>query len=486
MTTLTDFRSRGRVVAMTAATLLIIALGVLSAIAIAQGTHCSEGAVETACPTDPLGPNGQPVADEFAFAHRSLGTDGSITVRLAGMTGTITYPPPKHDQIVSGLVPWAKAGIVVKDGTTQGSSYAALMLTGAHGVRMQYDYEGDVASKASSGSPRWLRLTRSGSVVKGYESSDGARWTLVGTARLPKLPGTVRVGMFATSPGDLTVRRVALGAGLPESRFTQASGVFDNVNVEGGVDDSWKHEIVGEMGHTDWERYHKAPGVVETNETFTVTGSGDIGPAGIEGARSVDDFLLGVPFGLIVVLVVAVRFARRPGDLVAKAVVCGAFAFLVGLIATAVTVAIAPRILRASGLGLLNEPLLTQVRVVLGVATLFALAAACGVALAALLRRRWLAIVVAMFAFVVTYAIAALPLLPDAVAKAILTVTPAAGFAVQQTAEEYDQMLGHYAPSSGYFPLPWWLALAVTGAYAAILLVLAVHRQRARALTSWR
>ena len=37
----------------------------------------------------------------------------------------------------SGLVPWAKAGIIIKASTRQGSAYAAMMVTGGHGVRMQ-------------------------------------------------------------------------------------------------------------------------------------------------------------------------------------------------------------------------------------------------------------------------------------------------------------------------------------------------------------
>lgn len=102
------------------------------------------------------------------------------------MTGTITYPPPNHGQIVPGLMPSAKAGIIIKDGVRQGSSYAALTLTGSHGVRMQYDYRHDTAGSdggVSAKSPRRLGLTRSGDTICGYESADGERWGKVGTAR---------------------------------------------------------------------------------------------------------------------------------------------------------------------------------------------------------------------------------------------------------------------------------------------------------------
>ncbi len=78
-----------------------------------------------------------------------------------------------------------------------------MMVTGSHGVRMQYDYTGDVAGlpgAVSATSPRWLRLTRSGDIITGYDSADGTHWTLVGTAQLAGLPATVQAGMFAATP----------------------------------------------------------------------------------------------------------------------------------------------------------------------------------------------------------------------------------------------------------------------------------------------
>ncbi len=284
----TRFRSRGRVIAMTAASLVTILLGLLSAGGLGAGASCSEGSVEVACPTDPVGPDGQAVGDWFYFVHRPLGQTGSITVRMTSMTGIITYPPPNHDQIVPGLVPWAKAGIIVKDGITQGSPYAALMVTGGHGVRMQYNYTHDTAGRpggVSAQSSRWLRLTRSGGTITGYESTDGAEWTKVGTAYLAALPETAQVGLFVASPGDLTLRPVALGGRISEVRFTQATAVFDNISVEGASAGEWSHGSVGEMGHTDWARYHRPPGLVESNGTFTVTGTGDMGPSAPRAAR---------------------------------------------------------------------------------------------------------------------------------------------------------------------------------------------------------
>ncbi|WP_440085339.1 hypothetical protein [Streptosporangium sp. LJ11] len=502
------FRTRGRMIAMAAAILVTILLGLLHAITLGSGTHCSKGPVEVPCPTDPVGPHGRTVSDTFYFVHRPLGENGSITVRVTSMTGIITYPPPDHDEIVPGLVPWAKAGVIIKDGVAQGSPYAALMLTGAHGVRMQHDYVHDTAGRAggvSAGTPRWLRLTRAGDTITGHESADGTRWAKVGTARLAALPETVRVGLFVTSPGDLTLRPVALGASLPESRFTQATATFDHVSVEGGASGGeWSHGSVGEMGHTDWEKHHRAAGLVESNGAFTVTGTGDIGPSGPQGGHPVESGLVGLVIGLIIVLVVAVRFVTveyRPGvtggapltgrTLAAKALVIGAVTFLAGLVSAAVMVTAGPAVLRANGLGVIPASALTGLRVATGVAALLAIAAVLALALGALLRRTWAAILVAISVVVLPYLLAVLPLLPDDTARWLLRLTPAAGFAVQQSIHEYPQVVAHYAPSAGYHPLAWWAGLAVLCGYTTAVLTLAgrrLHRSvpSARPRPRWR
>ncbi|MFJ7154428.1 hypothetical protein ACIQUQ_05770 [Streptomyces sp. NPDC101118] len=482
----TRFRRPGRLVALAAAALAVVAFGLLYAF----GNHASCGGP---CPLDPAGPNGSLVNDQFAFAHRDLGENGSITVRMTSMTGTITYPPPHHDQILPGLVPWAKAGIIVKDGVRPGSSYAALMLTGAHGVRMQYDYRHDIAGRAggvSAESPRWLRLTRSGDTVTGYESADGERWTKVGTARLPGLPATAQAGLFATSPGDLSLQPVGFGGGVKEQvRFTQASGVFDRITLQGAATaGGWRTDTLGEMNRTDWEKYHQPSGAVEKGGTVTVTGVGDIGPAGAEdGARPVESTLGGLHVALLLVLVAAVRFAvsgapgapGAPGTrraLAVRAAVVGSAAFATGLLAVGIVVPAGASVLEGNGITVIEVSALTGSRVVVGTAAALALAAVLAFALGTLLRRARLAVPVALLAVALPYAVTSFPLIADGPAQWLLRLTPAAGFAAQQTLVEHPQVLAHYAPSAGYFPLPWWAGLGVLCAWTALLLWLAARR----------
>ena len=467
---LTTFLRPGRVIALTTAALAVIAVGLLSASA-------NRASCDGPCPTDPIAADGTSVRDHFWFLHRDLGPHDSLTVRLTSMTGTITYPPPDHDQIVSGLVPWAKAGILVKDGTRRGSSYAALMMTGSHGVRFQHDYRHDVAGEPGSVSPqapRWLRLTRSGDTITGAESADGTQWRTVGTARLDGLPDVAQVGLFAASPGDLTLRRVALGGAIEEVRFTQATGVFDRITPAG----AWRSESIGEMNDTDWEKYHQASGAVEKDGVVTISGTGDIAPGGSGPVRVDTTTLAGVAIALIIVLVAGARYgATNPAVPVTRgALAVGSATFLAGLIGTGVALLAGVAILRGNGVPVQPVTALTGVRVVVGVALALALSGVIAFCLGRLLRRGWAAILASLLLVALPYVVTAVPLLPDTLAGWLLRVTPAAGFAVKQTAVEYPQIVAHYSPSAGYFPLPAWAGFAVLLGYTLILVMAARAR----------
>lgn len=494
----TKFRTvRGWIAGLVAAALVIVLLGLLTA----SGSHtsCSQGPVEVPCPAPPLGPEGQAVNDKFYFVHRSLTGDGSITARVTAMSGRIRLPDttPGVRNEDSGLTPWAKAGVIVKESTRQGSAYAAVMVTAEHGVRMQHNYVHDIAGRpgrVSKESPRWLRLTRAGDALTGYESADGEQWTKVGTVTLTGLPATVRVGMFATSPGAVTVTQGDFGGTITAARFAEATAVFDQASVDGTAGGAWRHDDIGVTMGPDGAPHH--PGRFEqSGDTFSVTGVGDIGP-GDEG-RTIESTLTGVLAGLIVVIVVAVVFItaeyrrglirttlaaspRRGGVLAAKAVVIAAVTFAAGLAAAAATVAIGTRVLRANGNYILPVSTFTEVRVVTGIAALLAAAAVFALALGALFRRSAAAVTVALAAIVLPHILATASVLPVGAAQWLLRLTPAAGFAVQQSLPEYAHVTANISPQAGYYPLPPWAGLAVLCGYAALALGLAVFQLRRR------
>jgi hypothetical protein len=483
----TRFRAvRGLVIGMVVVALVIVLPGLL----IAAVERC-QGPKGEVCPSLPVGPDGKAVADRFYFVHRPLAGDGSITVRLTSMTGLITYPPPNHNEIVPGVVPWAKAGVIIKESTQQGTPYAAIMLTGSHGVRMQSNYIADTAGLpggVSAESPRWLRLTRSGDMLTGDESTDGTQWTTVGTADLARLPATVVIGFFVTSPGNVTVSEGAI-------RFTNATAVFDHVSLQGTPGGVWSHDDIGAKSGLPDYLYG---GVVEgAGGTFTVTGAGDIAPLGADGGWPIERTLIGTLFGLMVVIVVAVLFVtaeyrqnqihtpqltnpRKERVLAAKAIAISTVTFVAGLAAAIVTVLLGRQILPANGNAILPVTPLTELRVVFGTAALLAVTSVFALALGALLRRRGAAVTTSIAVVAIPYILAFANILPLGTSQWLLRLTPAAGFAIQQSIPEYPQVIGLYTPQLGYYPLAPWAGFAVLCGYTALAFGVAVFLLRRR------
>jgi len=81
---------------------------------------------------------------------------------------------------------------------------------------------------------------------------------------------------------------------------------------------------------------------------------------------------------------------------------------------------------------------------------------------------------------VLPYILAVPHVMPVAAAQWLLRITPAAGFAIQQSLPQYPQVSNAYTPSSGYYPLAPWAGFAVLCGYAALALGLAIFLLRRR------
>jgi ABC-type transport system involved in multi-copper enzyme maturation permease subunit len=171
---------------------------------------------------------------------------------------------------------------------------------------------------------------------------------------------------------------------------------------------------------------------------------------------------------------------RRGRVLAAKAVVIGTVTFVAGLAAAGVTVPICTRILRSNGNYVLPVTPLTELRVVVGTAALLAVAAVFALALGALFRRSVMAVITAVVLIVLPYMLATISVLPLGAAQWLLRLTPAAAFAIQQSIPEYPQVISHYAPQMGYYPLAPWAGFAVLCGYTALALGSAVLLLRRR------
>lgn len=436
---------------MLAAVLLIVLVALLTATASAAGNVGTGG--------------GEPVQadsnteyqDRGLFVHRPLTGDGSVVARVASQDHS-------HE--------WAKAGVMVKERAWPGAPYAAVMVTPDHGVRLQSNFSEDVGG-AGRTAPRWLKLTRSGSTVTGYESADGAWWLEVGAFELDGLPRTVEVGLFVASPTRLEITRQFGGESIDEIG-TEGRAVFDNVSVS--------PEQPQELA--PWQDYDQSlldeGSSTERAGTFTLTASGDIG---LNHFR--DDvpemILTSIVVGLIAVVALAVLFItaeykrgtirttfaaspRRGRVLAAKAVVIGAATFVATLPASFAAFLLAAPILRSNGLSappLSDGPVL---RAVVGTAALLGVIAVLSLAVATMLRHSAAAISSCLLLLLVPQIVATG--LPLTAAMWVERLTPAAGFAIQQTVDRYDTAI---SPLAGF---------AVLCGYTAAVLALAFWRVR--------
>jgi ABC-type transport system involved in multi-copper enzyme maturation permease subunit len=495
----TKFRTvRGWVAGLVVAALVTVLVGLLGP---AGSTISCNGPTGRAClHIPPLGPGGEPVTDSFYFAHKPLAGNGSITVGLASLTGL--YQPNGIGQpgqaMKPGLQPWSKAGIIIKENTRQGSRYAAMMATGGHGVRMQYNFTEDkpgLPGAVSAASPRWLRLTRSGPTITGFDSADGTHWTRVATATLPGLSPTVQAGMFAASPGYVVVTQ-HLGGSTGTGGPSLATARFDHVSLHGTWSPGpWAGTDIGGQGPSE-----PRTGFQQAGGGFTVTGSGDIAPqvTGQETlSKTIGSSLVGVFAGLIAVIVVAAMFItaeyrrglirttlaatpRRGRVLAAKAIVIGSAGFVAGLAAALVAVPLVRALESAKGFYLFPVGPLTELRAIAGTAALVAVAAVFALAVGAMLRRSAGAVTAVIVAIVLPYILATGSMLPAGPSEWLTRLTPAAAFAIQQTTPRYPQVDAIYTPSNGYFPLAPWAGFAVLCAWAAAALCVAVFLLRRR------
>jgi len=366
------------------------------------------------------------------------------------------------------------------------------MATATHGVRMQYNYTKDIAGSAttvSKTSPQWLRLSRSGDTLTGYESADGHSWTKIGVATLSGLPASVPVGLFVASPDHDATTEEVVGTST-EGSPSMATASFDDVSLQGSASGGWQGTQIGYSASDSPNTFTQSGG------TFAVTGSGDIGPMASSGGdnNTVSGSLIGAFVGLMAMVVIGALFItseyrrglirttltaspRRGRVLAAKAVVLACVVFALGLAASACTMWFVDRLRRHNGTYISPASALTEIRVLVGTAAVLAIAAVLALAIGTIVRRSATAVAAAIALIVLPYILGVSSI---GALQWMLRVTPAAGFAVQQTLHQYPQVDGVYIASAGYYPLSPWEGFGVLLAWTALALGLAFVLLRKR------
>jgi hypothetical protein len=164
-------------------------------------------------------------------------------------------------------------------------------------------------------------------------------------------------------------------------------------------------------------------------------------------------------------------FAATPDRtrvLAAKAAVVGAAAFVPALVGTWVALVVSRHVLRANGNALFPLSGTTELRVIVGTAAIIALTAVLALAAATMLGRSSAAVVAVVVVTVLPYILASS--LSGGVSVWLMRLTPAAGFAVQQSVTRYHQVANAYTVLNGYYPLSPLGGLAVLCAWTSLAL----------------
>ena len=164
-------------------------------------------------------------ADEFRYAYMNLSGDGSIVAQVDGL-----YRSNE----------WVKGGVMIRESTDAGSTFAAVYLTGDYGVRYQarVDTDGSATSDSTvvtddqiaQEGPVWVKIERVGNTFNGYYSTDGANWTLMVWS-----PQTIAMGSDVTIGLALTSHDSAISTGA----------AFSGIATTGGVSGSWQTAEIG-------------------------------------------------------------------------------------------------------------------------------------------------------------------------------------------------------------------------------------------------
>ncbi len=126
-------------------------------------------------------------ADGFHFVYRPMTGDGQIVARVDSVTNTD---------------PWAKAGVMMRDGLERGEANGFVFVSAGGNVRFQRRRTaGGTTSSLYTGTasaPRWVKLVRTGDTLRAYFSSNGTSWTSAGSNTFI-MNSTIYVGLAVTS-----------------------------------------------------------------------------------------------------------------------------------------------------------------------------------------------------------------------------------------------------------------------------------------------
>jgi titin len=131
-------------------------------------------------------------SDQFNFASTTVSGNATLITEVTSLTNTD---------------PWAKAGLMFRDGSTSNAANVAVFATAGNGVSLQWrttaggasNYTNIASVPVPTGSaPIWLELVRTGNVFNASYSTNGTTYTTVGTVAIT-LDTALSAGLAVTA-----------------------------------------------------------------------------------------------------------------------------------------------------------------------------------------------------------------------------------------------------------------------------------------------
>ena len=125
-------------------------------------------------------------ADAFRYAYQQVTGDTTMVARVA---------------TVQNVNVWTKAGVMIRQSLSAGSSQASMFVTPGKGLAFQRRPTAggtSLTTTVAGAAPEWVKISLSGNIVTASVSSDGSAWTTIGQETIA-FSGPIYVGLAVTS-----------------------------------------------------------------------------------------------------------------------------------------------------------------------------------------------------------------------------------------------------------------------------------------------
>ena len=184
-------------------------------------------------------------SDQFHFTSQSFVGDVAVVAKVNSLAGGGAY---------------AKAGVMIRDGSAANAGYAFSFFTpntGTGGQGANFEYRNGAGSATQSAAntggvsaPGWVKLVRRGGAFTAYRSADGVSWLQNGPSVSVAMGATVQVGVAVSAGGSALNTAAFSGVSVLPADWAGAdiggpalagSARFDGLTwrVSGGGADVW-------------------------------------------------------------------------------------------------------------------------------------------------------------------------------------------------------------------------------------------------------